>query len=108
VGNQDHIIGIIALMDGLRDFFPVTIHALKEMGIKTAMLTGDDHGTEKAVSLSIGIEQYYAELLSEDKVKIIEELSKQHEHLAMVGDGVNDVPALARANVWHSHGRCRL
>lgn len=59
VGNQDHIIGIIALMDGLRDSSPGTIHALKEMGIKTAMLTGDNHGTAKAVSLSIGIEQYY-------------------------------------------------
>lgn len=54
--------------------------------------------------MSIGIEQYYAELLPEDKVKIIEELSKQHEHLAMVGDGVNDVPALARANVGIAMG----
>jgi Cd2+/Zn2+-exporting ATPase len=104
VGNQDHIIGIIALMDGLRDSSPGTIHALKEMGIKTAMLTGDNHGTAKAGSLSIGIEQYYSELLPEDKVKIIEELSKQHEDLAMVGDGVNDVPALARANVGIAMG----
>jgi Cd2+/Zn2+-exporting ATPase len=104
VGNQDHIIGVIALMDSLRDSSPSTIHTLKEMGIKTAMLTGDNHGTAKAVSLSIGMEQYYAELLPEEKVKIIEELSKKHEHLAMVGDGVNDAPALARANVGIAMG----
>jgi Zn2+/Cd2+-exporting ATPase len=104
VGNQDQIIGVIGLRDQIRDSSLDTIELLKGMDIQTAMLTGDNQGTAKAVSSSVGIEQYYAELLPEDKVKIIGELSKQQGHVAMVGDGVNDAPALARANIGIAMG----
>lgn len=68
------------------------------------MLTGDNEGTAKAVSSKIGIDEYYAGPLPEDKVRIIEELMDKGEIVAMVGDGVNDAPALARSNVGIAMG----
>ena len=104
VGNDKHIIGLIALMDKIRPLSRSTIQGLKEKNIKTVMLTGDNEGTAKAVSSQIGIEKYYAGLLPEDKVKIIDELLLKDKHVAMVGDGVNDAPALARSNVGIAMG----
>jgi len=68
------------------------------------MLTGDNEGTAKAVSSKIGIDKYYASLLPEDKVKILDRLFDISEHVAMVGDGVNDAPALARSNLGIAMG----
>ncbi|MGZ7108766.1 MAG: HAD-IC family P-type ATPase, partial [Methanobacterium sp.] len=104
VGNDEHIIGLIGLMDKIRPLSRSTIQGLKESNIKTVMLTGDNEGTAKVVSSKIGIDKYYAGLLPEDKVKIIDELLKNSEHVAMVGDGVNDAPALARSNVGIAMG----
>jgi Zn2+/Cd2+-exporting ATPase len=99
VGNDEHIVGLIGLMDKIRSLSRNTIQRLKERNIKTVMLTGDNEGTSKAVSSKIGIDKYYASLLPEDKVRIIDELLGNGEHVAMVGDGVNDAPALAISNV---------
>ncbi len=104
VGNDDHIIGLIGLMDKIRALSGSTIQELKENNIKTVMLTGDNEGTAKGVSSRIGIDKYYAGLLPEDKVKIIDELLENGEHVAMIGDGVNDAPALARSNVGIAMG----
>lgn len=104
LGNDEHIVGLIGLMDKIRDLSRSTIHGLKERNIKTVMLTGDNEGTAKAVSSKIGIDEYYAGLLPEDKVKIIDELLDKGEYVGMVGDGVNDAPALARANVGIAMG----
>jgi Cd2+/Zn2+-exporting ATPase len=104
VGNDEHIIGLIGLMDKIRTLSRSTIQGLKESNIKTVMLTGDNEGTVKAVSSKIGIDKYYAGLLPEDKVKIIDELLENGKHVAMVGDGVNDAPALARSNVGIAMG----
>jgi Cd2+/Zn2+-exporting ATPase len=68
------------------------------------MLTGDNEGTASAVSSKIGIDRYYSGLLPEEKVKIINDLILTDEHVAMVGDGVNDAPALARSNVGIAMG----
>jgi Cd2+/Zn2+-exporting ATPase len=91
-------------MDKIRISSESTIRSLKERNIKTIMLTGDNEGTAKAVSSKIGIDKHYSGLLPEDKVKIINELILKDEHVAMVGDGVNDAPALARSNVGIAMG----
>lgn len=99
IGNDEHIIGLIGLMDKIRPLSKNTLTGLKEKNIKTVMLTGDNEGTAKAVSSQIGIDKYYSGLLPDDKVKIINDLIVKDKHVAMVGDGVNDAPALARSNV---------
>lgn len=103
-GNEEHIMGLIGLMDKIRPHSKNTIQQLKQKNIKTVMLTGDNEITANAVSSKIGIDKYYAGLLPEDKVKIIDELLEKDEHVAMVGDGVNDTPALARSNVGIAMG----
>jgi copper-(or silver)-translocating P-type ATPase/heavy metal-(Cd/Co/Hg/Pb/Zn)-translocating P-type ATPase len=104
LGNNEHVLAVIGLMDKIRDLSKSTIHGLKERNIKTVMLTGDNEGTAKAVSSKIGIDEYYAGLLPQDKVKIIDELLDKGECVAMIGDGANDAPALARANVGIAMG----
>ena len=104
VGNDRYIIGLIGLRDKIRELSENTIHRLNDKGIKTVMLTGDNERTAKTVSENLGIDEYYAELLPEDKVRIIEELLSKNESVAMVGDGVNDAPALARSNVGIAMG----
>jgi Cu2+-exporting ATPase len=69
------------------------------MGIEVAMLTGDSKEVARAVSEELGIDRYFAEVLPEDKYKKVSELQKQGKKVAMVGDGVNDAPALTRANI---------
>jgi len=104
VGNEKGVIGLIAVMDKIRDSTIPTMAELRRKGIKTVMITGDNERTAKAIAERIGIAEYRAELLPEDKVNIIEELSKDHGRVAMVGDGVNDAPALARASVGIAMG----
>lgn len=104
VGNKNHIIGIIALMDKIREDSYEVIEELKNQGIKTIMLTGDNKKVAKAIAKKLKIDEYYAELLPEDKVKIIDELLKKYEHVVMIGDGVNDAPALAKAHVGIAMG----
>lgn len=104
LGNTQEVIGIIAVTDKIRETTTATINKLKEMGIKTVMITGDNERTAKAIASKIGIDEYHAELLPEDKVHMIEKLIEKYGHVAMVGDGVNDAPALARASVGIAMG----
>jgi Cd2+/Zn2+-exporting ATPase len=104
IADQERVIGLIGLMDKIRASSQSTIMSLKERNIKTIMLTGDNEGTAKAVSSKIGIDNHYSGLLPEDKVKIINDLILKDKHVAMVGDGVNDAPALARSNVGIAMG----
>ncbi len=104
LGDDDGIIGLIGLMDKIRDLSKNTIQELKNRNIKPIMLTGDNEATAKAVSSMIGIDEYYAQLLPGDKVRIIDEILAKQEHVAMVGDGVNDAPALARSNIGIAMG----
>ncbi len=99
VGNDHHIIGLIGLKDKTRPLSRSAVQKLKRMNIRTLMLTGDNEGTAETVSSEIGVDNFYSGLLPEDKVRIIEELLENGEHVAMVGDGVNDAPALARSDV---------
>jgi len=104
LGNEQEIMGLIVLMDRIRDDARKTVEFLKRNGIKTVMLTGDNQGTAQGVASQLGLDEYYHGLLPEDKVKKIDELVQSHGHVAMVGDGVNDAPALARANIGIAMG----
>ncbi|MGV8150393.1 MAG: heavy metal translocating P-type ATPase [Candidatus Woesearchaeota archaeon] len=104
IGNETHLIGVIALMDKIKPEAKEVIASLKVKGIKTVMLTGDNKGTAKTVASILGLDEFHAELLPEDTVKKIEYYASTHNHVVMVGDGVNDAPALAKANVGIAMG----
>lgn len=102
--NANGLVGILALRDTIRPQTQKTIADLKRLGIKVAMLTGDRHSTAQAIADQAGIDIVFADLLPQHKVEKINELSKQYGKIAMVGDGVNDAPALATATVGISMG----
>ncbi|WP_309491865.1 cation-translocating P-type ATPase [Candidatus Hecatella orcuttiae] len=104
VGNRRGIVGVIAVMDKIRDGTVRAISSIRKSGIRTVMITGDNRRTAKTIAERIGIDEFHAELLPEEKVKIIEDLRKNKGKVAMVGDGVNDAPALARADVGIAMG----
>ncbi|MEO9591258.1 heavy metal translocating P-type ATPase, partial [Rhodopirellula bahusiensis] len=100
IGNDEHVCGFITLADAIREETRDAIKALHAVGIKQiVMLTGDNAGTAKAIGKEAGIDEVHAELLPEDKVAAVEDLVARYEHVAMIGDGVNDAPALARASL---------
>jgi Cu2+-exporting ATPase len=97
--RADNIVAAFALADVTRPESREAIDRLHEMGIEVAMLTGDSEEVAGAVAAELGIDQYFAEVLPEDKDKKIIALQKQGKKVAMVGDGINDAPALARADI---------
>jgi len=105
VGNQRHVCGLIAVADTIRPEAREVVKQLHEAGIAhVAMLTGDNRVTAEAIAREVGIDEVHAELLPEDKVDKVEALVKRYGTVAMVGDGVNDAPALARANLGIAMG----
>ncbi len=97
--EEDKVVGSLALADVVRPESRQAVDDLHAMGIQVAMLTGDSRAVAKAVAEELGIDTYFAEVLPEDKDKRVAELQKQGRRVAMVGDGVNDAPALTRADV---------
>lgn len=97
--HENQMIGFIALSDQIREESPKAIETLREKGMKLYMATGDNEKTAKAVSDKLGLDGYYSEVLPHQKVEIIKKLQKEGHFVAMTGDGVNDAPALAQANV---------
>ena len=105
VGNESHVCGFITLADTLRDTAAETLDQLREAGIgHLVMLTGDNDGTAQAIALEAGVDDVQSELLPEDKVAAVEALVQKYEKVAMVGDGVNDAPALGRATLGIAMG----
>jgi Cd2+/Zn2+-exporting ATPase len=105
VGNDDHVCGLMALADVIRPPARRVIAELRAAGVEhVVMLTGDNRGTAEAVARAVGVDEVLAELLPEDKVRAMEELVARYGSVAMVGDGVNDAPALGRATVGIAMG----
>jgi Cd2+/Zn2+-exporting ATPase len=105
VAEAGNVVGLIAIADTIRPEATAAIAQLKRMGIEAiVMLTGDNQQTAESVARSIGIDQVYAELLPEEKLQIIQKLQQQYQTVAMVGDGINDAPALAQATVGIAMG----
>jgi Cu2+-exporting ATPase len=97
--SNDKVVAAFAVADVVRSESKQVVKRLHEMGVEVAMLTGDSQPVADAVASDLGIDHVFAEVLPEHKDQKITELQKQGKHVAMVGDGVNDAPALTRANV---------
>jgi len=93
------VIGALALADIIREESPTVVASLKKMGIKTAMITGDSEDVAAYVAKQLGLDQFFAEVKPEDKASKVKQLQASGESVAMVGDGVNDAPALTQANI---------
>ena len=93
------VVGALGLADIVREQSKQTIATLKSMGIKTAMITGDSDDVAAYVSKQLGLDQYFAEVKPEDKAAKVKELQKNGQKVAMVGDGINDAPALTQADI---------
>lgn len=105
IGTEKEVMGLLTIRDIPRKEARETVAALKALGIKkVVMLTGDDDQVAAAVAKELGIDEYKARLLPEQKVKAVEEYQEKYGPLIMVGDGVNDAPALARAEVGVAMG----
>lgn len=105
VGNDQHVCGLIAVGDQVRPDAKRAVEALKHAGVhRVIMLSGDNQETAAAVALTTGVDEVRAELLPEDKVSAVEELVWLHGVVAMVGDGVNDAPAMARSSLGIAMG----
>lgn len=98
--SRDHqLVAIFVITDVVRPESNRVIKALHQMGIRTLMITGDNQQTANSIAMTLGIEEVYAEVLPKDKAQIIQKIQSQGLKVAMVGDGLNDAPALAQADV---------
>ena len=96
--------GLIGIADPIKPSTPQALHDLKAAGLRIVMLTGDSRGAAKAVAAKLGIDDFEAEILPENKSEVVRRLQKQGRTVAMAGDGVNDAPALAQADVGIAMG----
>lgn len=104
VAENEEVIGLIALMDIPNEHARTTIDYFKKLGIHTTLITGDSEMTGKAVGEQLGIDEVIANVMPEDKSRIIDEQKEKYGVIAMVGDGVNDAPALVNADVGIAMG----
>jgi Cd2+/Zn2+-exporting ATPase len=105
IGTADHVCGFIALADTVRPEAAAAIQALRRSGIEhVIMLTGDNRGTADAVARQTGVDEVRAELLPADKVLAVEDLVRRYQAVGMIGDGVNDAPAMGRATLGIAMG----
>ncbi|MDD9314321.1 heavy metal translocating P-type ATPase [Cytobacillus firmus] len=104
LGTDKEILSLIAVADEMRETSKEVINKLNHMGIETVMLTGDNKRTAEAIGKQVGVSDIKADLLPEDKLNFIKELRGKHQSVAMVGDGVNDAPALAASTVGVAMG----
>ncbi len=99
LASENRLIALMGISDPIRSDSKVAIERLHELGIKTVLLTGDNEKTAKAVARTLGIDEVIAEVMPEDKINKIKSLQQQGQIVAMVGDGINDAPALTQADI---------
>ncbi|NHN46047.1 cation-translocating P-type ATPase [Halostella sp. JP-L12] len=105
VGTETELLGAIAIADEVRPASERAVQRLRELGVdRVVMLTGDNEGTARAIAEQVGVDEYRAELLPDEKVAAVRELQAEYGDVAMVGDGINDAPALATAEVGVAMG----
>lgn len=104
IGDSESVIAGLTVVDKIRDNAQEVISDLKEQGVKTIMLTGDNKIAAKKVADEIGLDYVYSNLLPEDKLNLLDTIRNKFGDVAMVGDGINDAPALARANIGIAMG----
>jgi Cd2+/Zn2+-exporting ATPase len=104
VSADGHLAGLVAIADTLRPGAVEALQRLKRAGVRTVMLTGDNERSARAIARMVGVDEYHAALLPTDKVDVIRRLREKHGSIAMVGDGINDAPAMAVADVGIAMG----
>jgi len=105
VGTETELLGVIAIADEVRPASKRAVERLHDLGVaRVVMLTGDNEGTARAIAEQVGVDEFRAELLPDEKVSAIESLQTEYGDVAMVGDGINDAPALATAEVGVAMG----
>ncbi len=105
VGTEDELEGVIAVADEIRPGAREAVEQLHDLGIEeVVMLTGDNERTARAIAEAVGVDDYRAELLPDEKVEAVQQLDAEYDGVAMVGDGINDAPALATATVGIAMG----
>ncbi len=104
VSTQGRLIGLLAIADEVRPGAREALQGLKKAGVKTVMLTGDNQRSAEAVALKVGVDEFYAQLLPVDKVEVVRKLKSRFGAVAMVGDGINDAPAMAASDVGIAMG----
>ncbi|WP_315018481.1 heavy metal translocating P-type ATPase [Abiotrophia defectiva] len=105
VANEHELLGLIAVADPLKETSPEAVRRLKAMGLQVIMLTGDNAKTAQALAAEAGIDQVISDVLPADKAQVVADLQAKGLKVAMVGDGINDAPALAQADVGLAIGR---
>lgn len=97
--NENQVIGLIAVQDQAKEDSKLAINELKSLGYKVIMITGDNEKTAESIRRNLNIDEKYAEVLPQDKEKVVRKLQDEGKNVTMVGDGINDAPALARADI---------